>query len=111
MKSSLSRLGAVTFIAGLSALALAGCTTDMRKLNVLKSKAALTPTEQDGEYLQLTRKEVADQGAGKTVSLIGPGGHTFTRVTVGGSYLRRKDPASPGYKLKSGLHDTATGTR
>jgi len=48
----------------------------------------------------VSRQEVADQGSGTSMSPE----YRSTRVTVGGSYLRRLDASSPNFRVDAGLH-------
>jgi hypothetical protein len=72
----------------------AGCSSNMSRWELVnRFKKAMGH--------QVERAETADQGSG-TASV--NGGHTVRRVTIGGSYARRIQVASPGYKANGGLH-------
>jgi hypothetical protein len=54
-----------------------------------------TPTTQ-----YVSRREVADQGSGKSASP----DYRAGRVTIGGSYLRRRNASSQSFRVNAGLH-------
>lgn len=76
---------------------LVGCTTKLSRFDIINLKGG-------SQQHQITRSETADQGSGNVSSVVGPGGHTLTRATVGGFYLRRNDVANPSRSVAAGLH-------
>lgn len=74
-----------------------GCTTKLSRFDIINLKGG-------SQEHQITRSETADQGSGQVSSVIGPGGHTLTRVTVGGFYLRRSDVGNSSRNVAAGLH-------
>ncbi|MGZ3699471.1 MAG: hypothetical protein ACXWP5_15125 [Bdellovibrionota bacterium] len=59
----------------------------------------------------VTRAEVADSGSGNATNVIGSSGHSISRVTVGGYYLRRVGVASSsGDSLNAGLFGNPKAT-
>lgn len=59
------------------------------------------------------RFEIADQGSGTSSAVVGPGGHTLTRTTIGGSYLRRTNvqAGTKGSQLNAGLFGNPRATQ
>ena len=85
----------------LSLAAATGCTSNLSRFDVINETGGVASGK-----LQVTRAETADQGSGDAALVIGPGGHTLMRTTVGGHYARRLDSkaGSAGYQLSAGLH-------
>jgi hypothetical protein len=89
----------LAFAVALSPVALTGCSTNLTRFDVIaKQKNSATK-------MLITRAETADQGSGTGDStIVGPGGHTLSRITIGGSYLRRSNTTAGGHTLVGGLH-------
>ena len=82
-----------------------GCSSNLSRFDLIN----LSGTPQAN---QITRAETGDQGSGNAASASGPGGHSLTRVTVGGSYLRRTDAQAPAAsKASAGLFGNMRATR
>ena len=78
------------------------CSTKLSRFDVINMNGKV-------DTHQVTRSETADQGSGNTSSVLGPGGHTLIRTTLGGAYLRRTAVNSPTKKLSGGLFGNPRG--
>jgi hypothetical protein len=89
--------------AALLVLFASACSPNTNRFAILRNRIT------DG-LRSLSRTEVAAQG-GKELISVG-GGHSLTRVTVGGSYLRRPDPSAGvgGHSAALGLHADPNAT-
>lgn len=92
-----------------------GCSSNLSRFDLLKSGKHKTSSG-----LQVSRHEIADQGAGAARASVGAAaGWSVSRVTIGGSYARRiagvagpsgpnspsgAGPSSPSYQFSAGLH-------
>ncbi len=109
-----------TLLALLSASLLStACSSNLTRFDVIN---AMKKNKSSG--MQVTRYEIADQGSGEGVSVIGPGGHYVNKITTGGSYLRRNvrdvgagvyeaggSAAAGGHSVSAGLHGNMRATR
>jgi hypothetical protein len=77
------------------------CSSNLNRFDVINTGGGKTSAG-----VQVTRAEAADQGSGTSSAAMGPGAHTVTRVTLGGSYLRRlgTNAATGGHSASAGLH-------
>lgn len=107
MENSLRRFGvtkrwgasvALVLLAGFAQ----GCALDLSRFDVLSR----------GQAVRVTRHEVADQGAGIIST---PGKHSVSKVTLGGSYLRKTGPViiptGANSQVTPGLHGNPRATQ
>ena len=85
----------------LNAIFAVGCSTKVNRFDVIQTSGSTTAH-------QITRAEVADSGSGQ-VSL--HGGHSMSRVTLGGYYLRRVGVTSTAHKMNAGLFGNPLATQ
>jgi hypothetical protein len=87
-------LAAVIATAG---LAVGGCTSKFKNFDVFDKNPAT-----QGPVSTLIRAETADNGGGSAAY---PGGHSLTRVTIGGGYSRAPIGGTAGaHGIDAGVH-------
>jgi hypothetical protein len=100
----LLRAGIISFpIAAI--VAFSSCSVNLSRFDTYGKGPASGRSPASASYV-MPKAELADQGSGEASAPVGPLGHNISRVTLGGSYLRRAQitDTSGLRKLDSGFH-------